>query len=234
MQYFNPETDWSAAQRLLRERGRVQLREFFVPEVAEALAQAADAIDWSLTYRDTQGDRRLTPTQLRELDAEQRQHLVRGIEHVARHEFQFAFLTDSLAEAIHEGRTDLLARFMRWMGGGEFLGRMREISGEGGINALYAQATMYAPGHFLLAHDDHVGNEQRRLAYVLNLTRRWRPDWGGLLHFSDAEGNVIETFSPHFNSMSLFRVPQTHFVSYVAPFAQGERTAITGWLIDKR
>lgn len=234
MSYFHPDIDWTDAQRRLQAQGRVQLRKLFAPEVAEALAQAVDAIDWSLTYRDTQGDRRLSPEQLRGLDAEQRQHLVRGIEHVARHEFQFAFLTESLADAVREGRNDLLARFMRWMGGDEFLGRMRELSGEQGINALYAQATLYAPGHFLLAHDDHVGNEQRRLAYVLNLTRRWRPDWGGLLHFSDEEGNVTETFFPHFNSLSLFRVPQTHFVSYVAPFAQGERSAITGWLIDKR
>ena len=231
MSYFHPDIDWAAARQHMRQHGRVQLRQLFLPEVAEALAQAVDSIDWSLTYRDTQGDRRLSPEQLRTLDAEQRQHLVRGIEHVARHEFQFAFLTESLAEAVQEGRTDLLARFMRWMGSDEFLTRMREVGDEPSINALYAQATLYAPGHFLLAHDDHVDNEQRRLAYVLNLTRRWRPDWGGLLHFSDADGNVTETFFPHFNSLSLFRVPQTHFVSYVAPFAQGERTAVTGWLI---
>ncbi len=232
MTYFNPDIDWSAAQARFQQTGRVQLRNLFTPEVAQALARAVEAIDWSLTYRDTRGDRRLGPDQLRALDAEQRQHLVRGIEHVARHEFQFAFLTESLADAVREGRTDLLARFMRWMGGEAFMGRMRELSGEMGVSALYAQATLYAPGHFLLAHDDHVDNEQRRLAYVLNLTPRWRPDWGGLLHFSDAEGNVTETFFPHFNSMALFRVPQTHFVSYVAPFAQGERSAITGWLIE--
>lgn len=232
MNYFNPDIDWAAAQQQLQARGRVQLRQLFRPEVAEALAQAVESTDWSLTYRDTQGDRRLTPAQLRSLDAAQRQHLAQGIEQVARHEFQFAFLTDSLADAVREGRDDLLARFMRWMGGEEFLGRMRELSGETGLNALYAQATLYAPGHFLLAHDDHVDRENRRLAYVLNLTRHWRPDWGGLLHFSDADGEVSETFFPHFNALSLFRVPQTHFVSYVAPFAAGERQAITGWLIE--
>jgi Rps23 Pro-64 3,4-dihydroxylase Tpa1-like proline 4-hydroxylase len=76
-----------------------------------------------------------------------------------------------------------------------------------------------------------VGNENRRFAYVINLTRSWRPDWGGLLHFCDEDCNVSETYYPHFNSMSLFAVPQDHFVSFVPPYAQGERLAVTGWLI---
>ncbi len=232
MQYLNPNLDHDAIGRALAERSRVQVRDFFAPQVALALAEAVEQIDWSFTYRDQHGDRRLTAAQLRALDAEQLAHLAHGIQHVARHEFQFAFLTDSLAEAVLEGQTDLLARFMRWMGSEDFLGLMRRMSGETGINALYAQATLYAPGHFLLAHDDHVGTEDRRLAYVLNLTRSWRPDWGGLLQFSDEQGDVTDTFFPHFNSLSLFRVPQTHFVSYVAPFAGSERKAITGWLID--
>jgi Rps23 Pro-64 3,4-dihydroxylase Tpa1-like proline 4-hydroxylase len=80
-------------------------------------------------------------------------------------------------------------------------------------------------------HSDETAVERRRIAYVINLTRGWRPDWGGLLHFADDEGNVVDTFFPHFNSLSLFTVPQNHFVSYVAPYAQGKRSAVTGWLI---
>lgn len=231
MSYINPKLDLAQIGATLRRDGRVLIRDFFEPAVIEALAQAVEAIDWSLSYRDVHGDRLLSGDQLRALTPSQRGQLVDGITHVAQHEFQFSFFTDSMAEAVRRGDTHLLARFMRWMADDAFLTVMRQLSGIEAINRVYAQATMYTRGNFLVAHDDHVDAEDRRLAYVINLTRQWRPDWGGLLHFSDGDGGVLDTFFPHFNSLALFAVPQTHFVSYVPPFAQGERQAITGWLI---
>lgn len=231
MEYLNPALDIERLQDEFRGHRRLLIRDFFRPDVAEALARAVEAIDWSLCYRDAQGDRRLTGDQLRSLDGSQRAYLVDGIVEVARRQFQFSFFTDSLADALQRGDEGLLARFIRYMADDAFLSVMRQITGIPEVNRVYAQATMYAPGSFLLAHDDHVDAEDRRLAYVINLTRQWRPDWGGMLHFSRPDGSVSDTFFPHFNSMSVFAVPQTHFVSYVPPFAQGERQAITGWLI---
>jgi SM-20-related protein len=231
MQYLNSDLDLEELGLILRRDGRVLIRDFFDPIVAEALTSAIEKIDWSLTYRDVHGDRLLTGAQLRGLTPQQKSELTEGISHVARNEFEFSFFTDSLAAAAQRGDAELLARFMRWMADDVFMTVMRKISGITQINRVYAQATMYSRGSFLMAHDDHVEAEDRRLAYVFNLTRQWRPDWGGLLHFPAPDGNVLDTFFPHFNSLSLFSVPQTHFVSYVPPFAQAERTAITGWLI---
>jgi SM-20-related protein len=231
MQYINPKLDTELLGQSFKRDGRVLIRNFFEPTVIEALSQAVERIDWALTYRDVHGDRVLNAEQLRALTPEQRSMLVDGIHTVARNEFQFSFCTDSLVAAAKRGETDLLARFMRWMADEQFMSKIRQITGVTDINRVYAQATMYTRGNFLLIHDDHVDAEDRRLAYVINLTRHWRADWGGLLHFTAADGSVIDSFFPHFNSLSLFRVPQSHFVSYVPPFAQGERTAITGWLI---
>ncbi|WP_431265833.1 2OG-Fe(II) oxygenase [Roseateles chitinivorans] len=231
MNYLNSDLDLAALGHTLRTQGRVQIRDFFAPEVAEALDRALQAIDWELVYRDVNGDRRLTGEQLRGLTPQQRMQLTEGIHSVARERFQFSFFSDSLVKAIHDGRDDLLARFMRWMAGEAFLSPMRELSGDPQINGVYAQATMYSRGNFLTTHDDHVDREDRRIAYVINLTPRWRPDWGGMLHFTAEDGSVLDTYFPHFNSLSLFTVPQRHFVSYVPPFAMAERQAITGWLI---
>ncbi len=231
MDYLNPSLDEAAIAQTLHAKGRVQIRDFFSPPVIDALEAALQSIDWQLVYRDLRGDQKLTGEQLRALTPPQRMQLTEGIHAVARQDFQFSFFSDSLVDAVKGGRTDLLARFMRWMAGDEFLSRMRTLSGDDRINGVYAQATMYSRGNFLTTHDDHVDREDRRLAYVINLTRQWRPDWGGLLHFADEDGSVGDTFFPHFNSLSLFKVPQRHFVSYVTPFAMSERTAITGWLI---
>jgi SM-20-related protein len=53
-----------------------------------------------------------------------------------------------------------------------------------------------------------------------------------LLHFMDAEGKVIDTFVPIFNSLSLFLVPAPHCVSMIAPFATSLRYSITGWFLS--
>ncbi len=231
MQYINARLDADEICRCMARDGRVLARDFFEPEVVEALSRAVDAIDWALSYRDAEGDRMLTGQQLRSLSSQQRAILSQGIHAGAEREFQFSFFTHSMVHSAERGDVDLLARFVRWMADEPFLSLMRRLSGIDDIGRVYAQATMYSRGSFLLAHDDHVETEDRRIAYVINLTRNWRPDWGGLLHFTDAQGNVIDSFYPHFNSVSLFTVPQTHFVSYVPPFAGADRFAITGWLI---
>ena len=72
-------------------------------------------------------------------------------------------------------------------------------------------------------------SEQRRYAFVINLSPDWRPDWGGQLQFLDREGLVLHTYLPRWNSLSLFRVPQRHQVTFVTPWAAAPRHAITGW-----
>ena len=176
MDYLNPDLDFAALGRTLRTEGRVLIRDFFTPQVAEALDRALQAIDWELVYRDATGDRRLTGEQLRSLTPQQRMQLTEGIHGIAREGFQFSFFSDSLVRAVKDGRSDLLARFMRWMADDAFLSRMRELSGDPEINGVFAQATMYSRGNFLTTHDDHVDREDRRIAYVINLTPRWRPD----------------------------------------------------------
>lgn len=234
MAYINPNLDQDAIARQIAARGRVLVREFFTPQVAQALFDALHTVDWDLSYRSQAGDVLLTGAQLRQLDLPGRDALAQQIQAVATRGFQFSFFSHSLVHSALAGRTDLLARFVRWMADEEFLGYMRKLTGQAELDRLYAQATMYRAGSFLREHDDHVEAEDRRVAYVINLTRDWRPDWGGLLHFCDHKMEVVETFTPHYNSLSLFLVPQNHFVSQVVPFANGERFAITGWLIRAR
>jgi Rps23 Pro-64 3,4-dihydroxylase Tpa1-like proline 4-hydroxylase len=65
---------------------------------------------------------------------------------------------------------------------------------------------------------------------VLNLSPRWKIEWGGLLMFHGDDGHVAEAFLPNFNSLNLLKVPALHSVSQVSLFAGDDRLAITGWL----
>jgi Rps23 Pro-64 3,4-dihydroxylase Tpa1-like proline 4-hydroxylase len=62
------------------------------------------------------------------------------------------------------------------------------------------------------------------------MTPLWRADWGGLLNFFARDGHVAEAYTPTFNSLTIFRVPQVHSVGIVAPFAKYGRFSISGWL----
>ena len=55
-------------------------------------------------------------------------------------------------------------------------------------------------------------------------------DIGGLLLFDGEDGHIERGFTPSFNALNLFTVPQPHSVSRVAPFAANRRYSITGWL----
>ena len=103
------------------------------------------------------------------------------------------------------------------------------ITGHKALTYADAQYTSYSFGHFLTRHNDDVGEEGRRVAYVLGLSKDWHPDWGGLLHFFEEDGAPRDFWIPKFNTLSLFDVRHVHSVSYVTPFAQEPRLSLTGW-----
>ncbi|GMM68478.1 MAG: 2OG-Fe(II) oxygenase family protein [Pseudomonadota bacterium] len=122
-----------------------------------------------------------------------------------------------------------MSKFYDWINSEAVLQWARDLSGFDDICTASVQATRYTPGQFLTRHQDVVEREQRRLAYVINLAPQWHPDWGGLLQFYEEDGTTTESWAPEFNTLSLFDVKHIHSVSYVTPFAQQPRYALTGW-----
>jgi SM-20-related protein len=108
---------------------------------------------------------------------------------------------------------DPLARFAAWWSSEPVLAFLREITGLVRIAFADAQATAYSPGDFLTGHDDDVTGKNRLAAYVLNLTPRWRTEWGGLLAFHDDSSPEVIALSPAFNRLNLFKVPRRHSVT---------------------
>ena len=150
----------------------------------------------------------------------------------AREGFEFYFDRYRMIDARRDG-TDpqlVLHAVVDFLNSPQFLDFARQLTGDPAIRMVSAIGVRYRAGHFLRAHNDLANDENRAFAYVINLSRQWSPDWGGLLHFLDPEQRrVVDTFTPLWNSLSLFRVPQPHVVSLVAPWAGSPRYSITGW-----
>ena len=149
-------------------------------------------------------------------------------------DFAFIYSQYRISKAVQEGwstspdHEQLLAE----LNSDQFLDFIRDVTSVPEIRVCDAQATHYGPNQFLSLHQDvnEAENEDRLVAYVLSLcTGNWRPDWGGYLLFFNDEGDIVQGYRPRFNCLNMFSVPRHHSVSFVPPFAAGNRLAVTGW-----
>ncbi len=234
---LNPDLDLPALAEEFSARGRVSIRDAFVPEVAEAArACLKSEVPWRLSWYDNRlppEDRsvKLTAEQIRGMGRENWAALQREILSQARDRFQYAYQSFDLLDGYRRGERPglFLYRLMAFLAGDEFFAFARTLIGDADIDHVDGHATRYVAGHFLKNHADESPFEQRRTAYVIGMTRDWTADMGGLLMFLDKEGAVQETHVPAFNTLTVFRVPVPHLVSDVAPWVTGERLAVTGW-----
>lgn len=216
--------------------GRVHITPLLSRECAErAYRSLVEEVPWQLHLNDGEKSYDLAQEQVRLLPEATRVLLHERVHANAQQGFQYLFDNFPLSDAYALGRNlDMYAmRVFEFLNTPEFLDFVRQVTGSDEIASADAQATLYRPGHFLTQHDDLATGVQRIAAYVLNLTPQWRPDWGGILNFLDRDGHVAEGYTPAFNALNIFKVPQPHCVSYVAPFARAGRYSITGWLRAK-
>ena len=228
---FAKAIDAGATAEALASDGRVQIRGALESTSAEQLATELAAIrEWDFALTDPrQGPYKITHQQLITQAPPQRARMLEDLRRQARAGYACAYYRRDVLP----GEARVLPEFGDWLENGDFVGRMREITGVDSLLRSDAHATRYQPGSFLKRHDDTYSGKRRRFAWVLNLTREWEADWGGLLHFEDDAGEVTACLMPHFNSLSIFAVPQAHHVSQVATYARNPRDAITGWLFDE-
>ncbi|MBS0194522.1 MAG: 2OG-Fe(II) oxygenase [Proteobacteria bacterium] len=218
----------------LAARTRVQIADFLQADAAQFLRDClAKRVPWRLAEHSA-GESR-THGHDDALDEAGYREVLDAAYRSARDSFQFVYDSYMLGHArAHGWDPDLpLHGVLDFFNSPDYLEFARYLTGDDTINAVNAQATRYRPGQFLTPHDDKNSIEGRRYAYVINLSRGWKADWGGQLQFLDAEGNVIDTLLPRWNTLSIFRVPQLHLVSLVSPWAGEDRLAITGWMLAR-
>ncbi|HET7649492.1 MAG TPA: 2OG-Fe(II) oxygenase family protein [Gammaproteobacteria bacterium] len=233
---LNPDLNLSSLSTAFASRRRLQIDGFLLPEAAEALhACLANRVPWDLAYQKGETGASVSKAAFDAMSAGERTALMQFIQTTARDKFQFAYNSYMMVQAYRENRDPelVLHRATEFLNSRECLDFIEQLTGIGGLVYAKAQATRYVPGHFLKWHDDSETEVKRELAYVINLTKDWQAHWGGLLQFMDDNGQVIDTFVPRFNSLSLFQVPAPHCVSFVAPYATAARYSITGWFLSR-
>lgn len=216
-----------------RQHGRLQIHQFLSPDSAGALLNAFRAnTTWFLSYNEGDDNVETPLSEIERLSPAQRQQFFSAINLRARTQFQYCFVQYYISEAVKRGEQPghPLHCLQDFLNCPEFLELMRTVTAEPAICRTDALASVYSPGHFLTDHDDRHAVHKRVAAYVLNLTKSWNRNWGGHLAFFDAAGNIEQAFVPCFNTLNIFRVPQSHAVQPIAAYAGNPRFSVTGWL----
>ena len=234
---INPNIDIATMAENLNATKRLQINDFLIHDEATKLMECLrNEVEWSLAYYDPEKSdgAKLTPQQLKNMPKDELQALTNRVLTCRPDEYQFLYASYMMVTA-YKAKQDMhlrTHRFLEYINSPEFLDIARRLTGHNDIIKVDAQATYYDKGHFLKQHNDSHTDLGRRMAYVLSLTENWNPDWGGTLQFVE-EGKVIDTFVPAFNTLTIFEVPQQHYVSMITPYAGSPRFSITGWMYAK-
>jgi SM-20-related protein len=229
---LNPDLDLDRLAADYARDGLVQIPEVFSAPTA---ALIADELERSMPWRfviSGEGGKpaMLTKAQMATADRAMVQQAVQDNQRIASEGFAFTYLNYPMDAPKDEagGVSALIHDFAAWLTDETFRAFGARLTGLPAIDSVDSKATLYRPGDFLTLHDD-TGPE-RRAAYTLGFSRRWRADWGGQLLMHAANGDVERGFVPRFNSMNLFRTPRWHSVAQVATYAAAPRLSVVGWL----
>lgn len=229
---LSPSLDVAALNAAFKVHRRLHIPDVLTPDSAEVLTAAMEVYDgWRATV-DAGGERFELPLSAgRAAEPGKQSWIDQAALNGADPAMQYIFDTRRITvEGIGDDVDDAVAAMPGFVNSPAFIAFARGVTGDDRIDFADAQATRYRPGHVLTGHNDDAEGKNRLYAYVLNLTRDWRVDWGGALIFPGTEGQIEQGFVPRFNALNIFAVPMDHSVTQVASFAGTNRLSITGWL----
>jgi SM-20-related protein len=187
---LNPGLDIDSLARAFASTGRIRVANVLRPDIAAGLESELAALHYMLFCATADRIAVADPAEAARWDPKQTAELQRALMEAASRSEGYVYHNFRMTEAWKDGAPDTaLGRFHRWLLDDGLHDVIRRITGVANFDSAFAQATRYLPGHYLTRHLDDPKGEQRRLAFVWGLTRRWMPDWGGLLQFYTRAGD---------------------------------------------
>lgn len=229
--------DIARAMDDFRRDGIVQIPGIFDTATADRLHGALrDEVPWGLAYELAGKPQYLPCDALAAIGPQALARIDRQLHDEAAKGFQYRYFNYPILDAYLQqwpNEVPLLHGFLDFINAPQWMSLIRTVCGMPELVKCDAQASLYAPDCFLNRHSDAQSQEGWTVAYVLGLTRDWRPEFGGTLQFLDDDGNTTLGLLPQFNTLNLFAVPRWHMVTHVPPYAPIGRYAITGWFRNR-
>jgi Rps23 Pro-64 3,4-dihydroxylase Tpa1-like proline 4-hydroxylase len=143
----------------------------------------------------------------------------------------FSYAFDRTINNHHSDCPCVECQFKAYLRSDELLDFVRVITGIDVSTPQEVFMSRFLGGHFLSPHHDI---NKGKIGFVLSLSKGWRPELGGNLHFMDEDYVTVQkVIPPRFNRLTLFDITSRngipHFVSHVVPTTTKKRYSITGW-----
>jgi len=144
----------------------------------------------------------------------------------------FAYIFDVTLENHQEICNCVECQLRQYLASTEVLEFFSENIGEKVIQPSEIMVTRYTQGAFLAPHKDA---NKGGFGFVYSLTKGWRTEWGGNLHFiNEKDSTLVErVIVPKYNLMTIFSLNNNqgkpHFVSEVSHAASTQRISVAGW-----
>lgn len=236
---INPNLNVEELQKDFKENRSIQIFDFLTQESAETIYNFLNSDmpeDWWYTsiLANSSGEKgykvrpvhfRRKPENLQKIEDLQRganQSFVKG---------SFCYSFDRTTGDHSEGCGCKECGFRKFLGSEETVKFLSLITGMNIEETGEVFASRYRSGQFLSPHHDQ---KKGQVGFVYNITKNWKPQYGGALHFmSDDYNTVTKVVFPTFNRVTIFDIVTRdgvpHFVSHVAPGIRQKRISFAGW-----
>lgn len=226
--FINTNINFSDLNNIYENKKRISITDFLDQKYAYILYKKIIKLPLSSWYNvcgieNTKYEKRIIPQNFKN----NRFNVEKAKETFGKNKFSFNFHRTMCKEKVINTDENILRNLLTHR---DFMDIIESITNVKITRLNQVFVSKYKSGHFLAPHSD-INNGS--IAFVINLSLNWKPEYGGVLHFlSEDRTNIIDSYVPKFNSMMLFTIPKggiPHFVSHVSPNVKNSRIAITGW-----
>lgn len=229
---INKELNLKTLAAAFKKAGRVQVKDALEDKSADTLSETIEkkAI-WLSVFLDGEKARAVSGQQAKSLTNRRQRDMMQKIYFQARDSFQYVHFEcpldkipdsqepDGLKDADVFFKSDGFRDFLRGVAGVK-TGELEDV------RARWLQREQFMTDSALATNLPDC-----KLWFSMDVTRKWRPHWGGHLNFLDSDGEIEQAWSPGFNRLNIYAGGTRHSISYVTPFHDAFCLSVCGRLV---
>lgn len=227
---LNNFVDIVKARRDFRDFGHAVVEDIWKAAFAEQVIQnIVRNVSFLQCFYAGNEQKELSEKQLSELPQEERQSLFQQIHAEAGKGLGHYYARWQCDSQGQQSASGALHSALTWLTNEDNLDLVRDISGIKNLNSVGCMVCRFSQGQYISQRVSGEEDQQRKLAFIIDLTPEWKPEWGGLLHLHATDEQPATFFTPSFNQLTLFDAQKPWSLSYVAPYIKYYRYSLVGW-----
>lgn len=229
---LNDGLDQKALAKTFKKSGRLQVPDAMADKSADNLSQTIEKMAiWKSVFMEGDKERALGGSDMKSLTDRRRREMLDRIYTQARDGYQYMRYECPTDEIPNAKDPKALKDADKFFKSDDFRDFLRGVAGAKDGELEGVQARWLQREQFMTDSGLAAGLPDCKLQFSMDVTRKWRPHWGGHLNFLDENGEIAEAWSPGFNKLNIYAGGTRHSISYVTPFHGAFCLSICGRLV---